>query len=130
MSTSRMVLTRAALVLAGTSVGIVCAETALRLNAPAARHFVWPTGFTYTFHPDPVVLPAGGVAADPQSGDAGRQRVAGHAVLVLPRRVELLSSGREHLLRRHADGAQPGARDLRGGSVRGGRAAPAARENT
>ena len=62
----------------------------------------------------------GGVAADPQPGDAGRERVAGHAVLVLPERVDVLPGGREHLLRGHADGDQPGARDSAGGPVRGG----------
>jgi xanthine dehydrogenase YagS FAD-binding subunit len=36
-----------------------------------------------------------------------RQRVAGHALLVLPRRLDLLSRGRQHLLRRHADGGEP-----------------------
>ena len=62
----------------------------------------------------------GGVAADPEPGDAGRERVAGHAVLVLPERVDVLPGGREHLLRGHADGDQPGARDSGGGPVRGG----------
>ncbi len=63
---------------------------------------------------------AGGLAADPEPGDAGRERVAGHAVLVLPERVDVLPGGREHLLRGHADGDQPGARDSAGGPVRGG----------
>ena len=53
----------------------------------------------------------GRVAADPQPGDARRQRVAGHALLVLPERVDVLPGGRQHLLRGHADGDQPGARD-------------------
>ena len=61
-----------------------------------------------------------GLAADPQSGDARRQRVAGHALLVLPERLDVLPRGREHLLRGHADGDQPRARDLRRGPVRGG----------
>ena len=56
---------------------------------------------------------AGRLAADSQSGDDRRQRVAGHALLVLPRRLDLLSRRRQHLLRRHADGGQPRARDLR-----------------
>ena len=63
---------------------------------------------------------AGGVAADPEPGDARRQRVAGHALLVLPQRVDLLPGRRQHLLRRHADGDQPGACDSGGGPVRGG----------
>ena len=62
----------------------------------------------------------GGVAADPQPGDAGRERVAGHALLVLPQRLVVLPGGRQHLLRGHADGDQPGARDSGGGPVRGG----------
>ena len=61
-----------------------------------------------------------GLAADPQSGDHRRQRVAGHALLVLPRRLDVLSRGRQHLLRRHADGHQPRARDFRRRPLRGG----------
>jgi hypothetical protein len=43
-----------------------------------------------------------------------------HAVLVLPEWVDVLPGGREHLLRGHADGDQPGARDPAGGPLRGG----------
>jgi xanthine dehydrogenase YagS FAD-binding subunit len=52
-----------------------------------------------------ILMDRGGarrLAADPQSGHRRRQRVAGHALLVLPRRLELLPGGRQHLLRRHA----------------------------
>ena len=62
---------------------------------------------------DPMVkerfplLAAGGadrrLAADSQPGHARRQRVAGRALLVLPRRLAVLSRRRQHLLRRHAD---------------------------
>ena len=58
------------------------------------------------------VRPAGGgggagrLAADPQSGHARRQRVAGRALLVLPRRLDVLPRRRQHLLRRHADGGE------------------------
>ena len=45
---------------------------------------------------------AGGLAADPQPGHHRRQRVAGRALLVLPRRLEVLSRRRQHLLRRYA----------------------------
>ena len=62
----------------------------------------------------------GGLAADPQPGDARRERVAGHALLVLPERLVVLPGGRQHLLRGHADGDQPGARDSGGGPLRGG----------
>src|SRR2546430_8408197 len=47
-----------------------------------------------------------------------RQRLAGHALLVLPRRLDVLSRRRQHLLRRHADRDQPRARHLRRGSLR------------
>ena len=63
---------------------------------------------------------AGRLAADPQPGHARRQRVAGHALLVLPRRLDLLPRRRQHLLRRHADGGQPRARDLRRRPLRRG----------
>ena len=53
----------------------------------------------------------GGFAADPQSGNDRRQRVAGRALLVLPRRLAVLSRRRQHLLCRHADRPQPRARD-------------------
>ena len=56
--------------------------------------------------------PAWSPAADPQPGHARRQHLAGHPVLgILPPRVALLPRRREHLLRRHADGHQPRARD-------------------
>ena len=45
---------------------------------------------------------AGSFAADPQPGHYRRQRVAGCAMLVLPRRLALLSCRRKHLLCRHA----------------------------
>ena len=60
------------------------------------------------------------LAADPQPGDDRRQRLAGHALLVLPRRLDVLSGRRQHLLRRHADRDQPRARDSRRRPVRGG----------
>ena len=63
---------------------------------------------------------AGGVAADPESGDAGREPEPGHAVLVLPGRVELLPGRGEHLLRGHADGDEPGALHPGGEPVCGG----------
>ena len=56
-----------------------------------------------------VGVGAGGVPADPESRDAGREREPGHAVLVLPGRVELLPGGGQHLLRGYADGDEPGA---------------------
>ena len=63
---------------------------------------------------------AGGLAADPQPGDARRQRLAGHALLVLPQRLDVLPGRRQHLLRRHADGDQPRARDPQRRPLRGG----------
>ena len=60
------------------------------------------------------------VAADPQSGHDRRQRDAGRALLVLPRRLALLPRRRQHLLRRYAAVAQPRARHLRRRSLRGG----------
>ena len=62
---------------------------------------------------------SGGLAADPQPGNHRRQRVAGRALLVLPQRLEVLSRGREHLLRRYADGHQPRARHSGRGPLRG-----------
>ncbi len=62
-----------------------------------------------------VLADAAGLVASPadsQSRDARRQRVAGHALLVLPQRLDLLSRGRQHLLRRHAHVDQPRARDV------------------
>ena len=53
---------------------------------------------------------SGRVAADSQPGHDRRQRLAGHTVLVLPRRVALLSRRRQHLLCRHPRGDQPRAR--------------------
>ena len=50
---------------------------------------------------------AGGIAANPQSGNARRQCFAGHALLVLPRRLAVLSCRRQHLLCRYAGGPQP-----------------------
>ena len=47
---------------------------------------------------------SGGLAADSQPGHDRRQCVAGRALLVLPRRLAVLSRGRKHLLRRYADG--------------------------
>ena len=63
---------------------------------------------------------ARGLAADPQPGHDRRQRVAGHALLVLPERLALLPRRRQHLLCRHADGAQPRARHSPRRSLRGG----------
>ena len=62
----------------------------------------------------------GRIAPDPQPGDDGRQRLAGRALLVLPRRLAVLPRRRQHLLRRHADGGEPRARHLRRRSLRGG----------
>ena len=62
----------------------------------------------------------GGVAADPEPGDARGEREPGYAVLVLPRGLELLPGRGQHLLRGHADGDEPGARDFRGGPMCGG----------
>ena len=47
---------------------------------------------------------SGRVAADPQPGHHRRQRLAGRALLVLPGRLDVLPRGRQHLLRRYADG--------------------------
>ena len=47
---------------------------------------------------------AGRLAADPQPGHARRQRLAGHALLVLPPRLVVLPRRRQHLLCRFADG--------------------------
>ena len=70
------------------------------------------------------LLAAGGaarrLAADSQPGHGRRQRVAGRALLVLPRRLAVLPRRRQHLLRRHADGGQSRARDLRRRSLRRG----------
>ena len=63
---------------------------------------------------------ARGLAADPQPGDHRRQRLAGHALLVLPRRVDVLPGRRQHLLCRHADRDQSRARDSRRRPLRGG----------
>ena len=63
---------------------------------------------------------AGRLAADSQSGHAWRQRLAGHALLVLPLRVDLLSRRRQHLLRRHAEGHQSRACALRREPLRRG----------
>ena len=63
---------------------------------------------------------AGRLAADPQPGHDRRQRLAGHALLVLPQRLDVLPRRRQHLLRRHADGDQPRARDPRRRPLRGG----------
>ena len=49
---------------------------------------------------------AGRLAADPEPGHDWRQRVAGCAVLVLPRRMALLPCRWKHLLRRHAHGPE------------------------
>ena len=62
----------------------------------------------------------GRLAADPQPGHDGRQRLPGRALLVLPRRLAVLPRRRQHLLRRHADGGEPRARHLRRGSLRRG----------
>ena len=62
----------------------------------------------------------GGVAADPEPRDARGEREPGYAVLVLPRGLELLPGGGQHLLRGHADGDESGACDFRGGPVCGG----------
>ena len=55
---------------------------------------------------------AGGLAADSQPGHAGRKCFAGRALLVLPRRMAVLSRGRQHLLCRYAGGPQPRTRDF------------------
>ena len=53
---------------------------------------------------------AGGFSADPQSGHHRRQRLAGCALPLLPRRMAVLSRGRQHLLCRHAHRTQSRAR--------------------
>ena len=61
-----------------------------------------------------LLTEAAELVASPQIRNQGthrRQRVAGHALLVLPQRVVLLPGRRQHLLRGHADGGQPRARD-------------------
>ena len=70
-----------------------------------------------------ILLEAAEAVASPQIRNQGthrRQRVAGHALLVLPRRLDVLPGRRQHLLRRHADGDQPRARDSRRRPLRGG----------
>ncbi len=62
---------------------------------------------------------ARGLAADPEPGHARRQRLAGHALPVLPERLDLLPRGRQHLLRGHADGGEPRARDPEREPLRG-----------
>ena len=52
----------------------------------------------------------GRLAADPQPGHHRRQRVAGHALLVLPRRLALLPCRRQHLLCRHTEAATASTR--------------------
>ena len=49
---------------------------------------------------------AGRVPADSQPGHHRRQRIAGRALLVLSRRLEVLSRRRQHLLCGYADGGQ------------------------
>ncbi len=69
-----------------------------------------------------VLSQAVALVASPQirnQGTIGRQCFAGRAVLVLPRRMAVLPGGREYLLRGHAGGAQPRARDLRRQPLRG-----------
>ena len=61
----------------------------------------------------------GGVAADPQSGHARRQRLAGRALLVLPRGLAVLSRGRKHLLCRYSGGPEPRACDSACRAMRG-----------
>ena len=71
----------------------------------------------------PLLAEAALIVASPQirnQGTLGGNVVAGRALLVLPRRLAVLSRRRQHLLRRHADGDQPRARDLRCRSLRGG----------
>ena len=46
-------------------------------------------------------------APDPQSGDAWRQHLSGHALLVLPERMALLPGRRERVLRVCADRHEP-----------------------
>ena len=70
-----------------------------------------------------ILMEAAELVASPQirnQGTLGGQHLAGHALLVLPQRLVVLPGGRQHLLRRHADGDQPGARDSGAGPLRGG----------
>ena len=70
-----------------------------------------------------LLTEAAELVASPQIRNQGthrRQRLAGHALLVLPQRLVVLPRGRQHLLRRHADGDQPRARDPRRRPLRGG----------
>ena len=62
---------------------------------------------------------SGRLAADSQSGHDRRQRLAGCPLLVLPRRLAVLSRRRQHLLRGYADGPESRARHPRRRSLRG-----------
>ena len=62
---------------------------------------------------------SGRFAADSQSGNDRRQRLAGCSLLVLPRRLAMLPRRRKHLLCRYADGHQPRARHSGRGPLRG-----------
>ena len=69
-----------------------------------------------------ILLEAAEAAASPQirnQGTIGGNVVAGHPLLVLPRRLAVLPRRRQHLLRRYAPGDQSRARHLRRGSLRG-----------
>ena len=62
---------------------------------------------------------SGRLSADSQPGNHRRQRLAGCALLVLPRRLAVLSRRRQHLLRGYAHGHQSRARHPRRGPLRG-----------
>ena len=59
------------------------------------------------------------LAADPQPGHHRRERVARHALRLLPRWVDMLPGGWQHLLRGHADSREPRARHPRREPLRG-----------
>ncbi len=70
-----------------------------------------------------LLAQAAEVVASPQIRNQGthrRQCFAGHALLVLPRRLAVLPRRRQHLLCRYAGGPQPRACDSARGALRGG----------
>ena len=99
------------------------ASSTARLEIGATTPLTEVVNIRWCARSSALLMEAAELVASPQIRNQGthrRQRVAGHALLVLPRRLDLLPRRRQHLLRRHADGDQPRARDLRRRPLRGG----------